>query len=60
MMQMLEEQALRQGCQRTVLQTRAIMTDAVQLYNVLGYHQIENYPPYDKLDGAVCFAKELK
>ena len=36
------------------------MTDAVKLYTVLGYHQIENYPPYDKLDDAVCFAKELK
>lgn len=60
MMQMLEEQALQQGYQRTVLQTRAIMTDAVQLYTGLGYHQIENYPPYDQLDGAVCFAKELR
>ena len=60
MMQMLESQALQQGYHRTVLQTRAIMTDAVQLYTGLGYHQIENYPPYDKLDGAVCFAKELK
>ena len=60
MMQMLEERALQQGYQRTVLQTRAVMTDAVQLYTGLGYHQIENYPPYDKLDGAVCFAKELK
>ncbi len=57
---MLEEQALQQGYQRTVLQTRAIMTDAVQLYTGLGYHQIENYPPYDQLDGAVCFAKELR
>ena len=60
MMQMLEERALQQGYQRTVLQTRSVMTDAVQLYTGLGYHQIENYPPYDKLDGAVCFAKELK
>ena len=60
MMQMLEKQALQQGYLRTVLQTRAIMTDAVRLYTGLGYHQIENYPPYDKLDGAVCFAKELK
>ena len=60
MIQMLENQALEQGYQRTVLQTRAIMTDAVQLYTGLGYQQIENYPPYDKLDGAVCFAKKLK
>ena len=26
----------------------------------LGYKQIENYPPYDKLNGAIYFAKELK
>ena len=23
------------------------------------YTQIDNYPPYDRLDGAICFAKEL-
>ena len=27
--------------------------------SAFGYHRIENYPPYDKLEGAVCFAKEL-
>ena len=60
MMQMLEERALQQGYQRTILQTRAIMKDAVQLYTGLGYHLIENYPPYDKLEGAVCYAKDLQ
>ena len=24
-----------------------------------GYHIIDNYPPYDKLVGAVCYAKDL-
>ena len=24
------------------------------------HKQIENYSPYDKLNGAICFAKELK
>ena len=60
MMQMLEEKAAALGYLRTVLQTRAIMADAVQLYTGLGYHLIENYPPYDKLEGAVCYAKDLQ
>ena len=42
------------------LECREIMKDAVGLYTRLGYHLIAGYPPYDKLEGAVCFAKELK
>ena len=55
----VEEKARCMGFERAVLQTREIMTDAVALYEKLGYSRIENYPPYDKLDGAVCFAKRL-
>jgi hypothetical protein len=35
------------------------MSDAVRLYTKLGYYKIENYPPYDKLEGAICFAKKI-
>lgn len=56
---MLEEKAISLGYRRVILQTRPIMTDAVGLYTKLGYEQIPNYPPYDKLDGAICFAKEV-
>ena len=59
MMKMLEEKAQETGYHRMILQTRKIMTDAVSLYLDLGYNRINNYPPYDKLEGAVCFAKEL-
>ncbi|WP_303835682.1 GNAT family N-acetyltransferase [Ruminococcus flavefaciens] len=59
MMKMIEEKARQSGFRRTVLQTREAMREAVLLYEKLGYLRIENYPPYDKLDGAVCFAKEL-
>ena len=55
----VEEKARCMGFERAILQTREIMTDAVALYEKLGYSRIENYPPYDKLDGAVCFAKRL-
>ena len=59
MMAKIEERAIKYGFERTILQTREIMRDAVSLYRKLGYVQIPNYPPYDKLDGAVCFAKDL-
>ena len=59
MMAQIEERASNDGYIRTILQTREIMKDAVELYKKLGYTKIDNYPPYDKLDGAICFAKEL-
>ena len=59
MMAQIEERASNDGFKRTILQTREIMKDAVELYKKLGYTKIDNYPPYDRLDGAICFAKEL-
>ena len=59
MMQMIENKAKEQRFSRTILQTREAMTEAVSLYEKLGYYRIENYPPYDKLEGAVCYAKDL-
>lgn len=58
-MEITETKAKQLGFQRTILQTREIMKDAVSLYIKLGYYRIDNYPPYDELDGAVCFAKDL-
>ena len=55
----LTEKAKRMGFRRVILQTRPIMPDAVALYVKRGYRQIPNYPPYDRLAGAVCFAKAL-
>ena len=59
MMARIEEKAEALGYRRTILQTREIMKDAVGLYTKLGYRLIGNYPPYDRLAGAVCFAKIL-
>ncbi|MCR5596684.1 MAG: GNAT family N-acetyltransferase [Lachnospiraceae bacterium] len=58
-MNLLEKRASEMGYKRTILQTREIMTEAVSLYRKRGYVKIKNYPPYDKLDGAVCYAKKL-
>lgn len=55
----VEAKARQLGYGRIILQTREIMADAVKLYTKLGYERIGNYPPYDKLNGAVCFAKDL-
>ena len=59
MMLKLEQKAKENGFERMVLQTRAVMAGAVNLYTQLGYHRIPNYPPYDQLAGAICFAKDL-
>ncbi len=57
MMEKLEIKAKQQGFHRMILQTREIMSDAVRLYTKLGYCKIQNYPPYDEMYGAICFAK---
>ena len=59
MMDMIEHRAREMGFKRAVLQTRPIMTDAVSLYEKRGYVLINNYPPYDKLEGAICMALVL-
>ena len=59
MMKMIENKAKEQHFTRTILQTREAMTEAVALYEKMGYYLISNYPPYDKLEGAVCYAKDL-
>ncbi len=59
MMKKIEGRAKTIGFKRAILQTRPQMEAAVSLYLKLGYKLIDNYPPYDRLDGAICFAKDL-
>ena len=59
LMDMIEDKARELGFKRAVLQTRHIMKDAVGLYSSRGYVLIDNYPPYDKLEGAICMALTL-
>ncbi|MCR5529089.1 MAG: GNAT family N-acetyltransferase [Saccharofermentans sp.] len=58
-MERLEDRAEREGCTRLILQTRPSMEEAISLYTKRGYKQIDNYPPYDKLEGAICFEKRI-
>jgi len=59
MMDALEKKAIELGFKRAILQTRPQLKEAVHLYTKRGYLLTDNYPPYDKLEGAICFAKEL-
>lgn len=59
MMDKIVEKAKAQGFGRLILQTREIMEDAVGMYEKLGYERTENYPPYDKPEGAICMAKNI-
>ena len=59
MMKLLEQKAMENGFNRLILQTREIMTGAVRLYDQLGYCRIQNYPPYDSMKEAICYAKDL-
>ena len=55
----LETFAREHGYKRTVLMTRERMDYAIKLYEGLGYKRIENYPPYQHMDDAVCYANDL-
>ena len=59
LMDAVEARARELGFERAILQTRSSMTAAVALYTKRGYIRIPNYPPYDRLEGAVCCCKEL-
>ena len=59
LMDIIEQTAREQGFERIILQTRPQMTQAVKMYENRGYTVIPNYPPYDRLEGAVCYAKQL-
>ena len=59
MMNIIEEKARQMNYKRAILQTRPIMLDAVGLYERRGYSFIDNYPPYDRLEGAICMALVL-
>lgn len=59
MMELLEAKAALEGFSKAILQTRPQMEAAVSLYLKRGYVLIDNYPPYDRLEGAICFSKTL-
>lgn len=59
MMELLEKRAKEMGYTRAILQTREQCVEAVSLYTKIGYFRAANYPPYDEMEQAVCYAKKL-
>lgn len=55
----LEGKARELGYRRLILQTREACMEAVALYEAAGYERIPNYPPYNEMQLAVCYAKEI-
>lgn len=58
-LKMLELRAKDLGFKKMLLQTRLECTVAVNLYESLGYKQVANFPPYDKMPEALCYEKNL-
>lgn len=59
MMTLLEEWAKELNDTRAVLETGKNQTEAIQLYQKVGYTRIENYGPYVDKENSVCFSKDL-
>lgn len=60
LMCMLERRAGEKGYQNLILQTREACREACALYRSIGYSRIDNYPPYDRMQSAVCFGKKIE
>lgn len=59
MMNMMEQRIISKGYKRAVLQTREACKSAVELYRSNGYYKIDNYPPYNNMEFAVCYEKQF-
>lgn len=55
----LEIWAKELGYETAILETSAIMNDALTLYKKSGYQVISNYEQYKNVKTSVCFGKEL-
>jgi putative acetyltransferase len=55
----LESWARELNFTQSILETGIKQLEAVKLYPKLGYHQIDNYPPYVDKAISICFAKKL-
>ncbi len=59
LMKHLEARAKDRGYRKLVLETGAVLKEAMSLYQKLGYEIIENYGPYRCMCGSVCMSKLL-
>ncbi len=54
-----EKLAARTGARLFKLETGVRQPDAITVYERAGFTRIPNYPPYDRWDLSVCYAKPL-
>lgn len=54
-----ERLAVRLGRTRIKLETGVRQPEAIAVYERAGYHRIPNYPPYDRWQMSLCYAKPL-
>ena len=59
-LQELENWAVEEGYNKTVLETGYKQTEAIRLYTIAGYTLTENYGQYIGMDESICYRKELK
>jgi GNAT superfamily N-acetyltransferase len=55
----LEKWAKELGFSRSILETGAILPEAISLYEKNGYIRISNYGQYKDLPNSICFEKRL-
>ncbi|MEH1129810.1 GNAT family N-acetyltransferase [Micromonospora sp. CPCC 206061] len=54
-----ERLAARLGRTRIKLETGVRQPEAIAVYERAGFHRIPNYPPYDRWQMSLCYAKPL-
>ena len=59
LMQNLEEKARKQGFRKLILETGALLKEAMALYESLGYEIIDNYGQYIGMPESICMQKSL-
>ncbi|MEZ4594348.1 MAG: GNAT family N-acetyltransferase [Chloroflexota bacterium] len=59
LLQVLEAKAAALGCEKLVLSTRIVNTQAVQFYLRHGYVEVAPYGKYTQTQGSVCLGKML-
>jgi len=57
LMNFIEERAKGKGFSKLILETGALLVEAMGLYNKMGYKVIENYGPYKCMKDSICMEK---
>lgn len=55
----LETEARKQGFQTMILETLHKQTEAISLYQKVGFKIVENYEPYVGLQNSICMSKSI-